>query len=96
MREAAISAGLVRSVSARDRDWRDRLHIITYGPSYPCSVRLKSHQSSQFSEPEAAAVHCAYLTDLHKLKPSQIFMICDAGGGTVVRLGLLLDHFWYP
>jgi hypothetical protein len=32
MRDAAISAGLVRSVSARDRDWRDRLHIITYGP----------------------------------------------------------------
>ncbi|KAI0282749.1 hypothetical protein BGY98DRAFT_953377 [Russula aff. rugulosa BPL654] len=63
MREAAISAGLVRNVSARDRDWRDRLRIIT--------------------EPEAAAVHCAYLTDLHKLKPSQIFMICDAGGGTV-------------
>ncbi|KAI0289645.1 actin-like ATPase domain-containing protein [Russula brevipes] len=63
MREAAITAGLVRSVGARDRDWRDRLRIIT--------------------EPEAAAVHCAHLTDLHKLKPSQIFMICDAGGGTV-------------
>ncbi|KAI0255423.1 actin-like ATPase domain-containing protein [Lactifluus subvellereus] len=63
MREAAITAGLVRSVGARDRDWRDRLHIIT--------------------EPEASAVHCAHLTDLHNLKPSQIFMICDAGGGTV-------------
>jgi hypothetical protein len=36
------------------------------------------------SEPEAAAVHCAYLTDLHKLGQSQNFMICDAGGGTVV------------
>lgn len=44
MREAAISAGLVRNVSARDRAWRDRLRIITYGSSYPCSVRLKSHQ----------------------------------------------------
>ena len=31
------------------------------------------------SEPEAAAVHCAYLTDLHKLRPNQNFMICDAG-----------------
>jgi hypothetical protein len=30
MREAAITAGLVHSVGARDRDWRDRLHIITY------------------------------------------------------------------
>lgn len=30
-------------------------------------------------------MHCAYLTDLHKLRPSENFMICDAGGGTVVR-----------
>lgn len=37
-----------------------------------------------FSEPEAAAVHCAHLTNLHQLRPSQNFMICDAGGGTVV------------
>jgi len=35
------------------------------------------------TEPEAAAVHCARLTDLHKLHPNQNFMICDAGGGTV-------------
>ncbi|THH28180.1 hypothetical protein EUX98_g6007 [Antrodiella citrinella] len=34
-------------------------------------------------EPEAAAVHCAYLTDLHKLKASQTFMVVDGGGGTV-------------
>lgn len=63
MREAAITAGLVQSSRAGDRDWRDRLRIIT--------------------EPEAAAVHCAHLTDLHKLQPNQNFMICDAGGGTV-------------
>ena len=31
-------------------------------------------------------MHCAFLTDLHRLRPSQNFMICDAGGGTVVRL----------
>ncbi|KAG8732129.1 hypothetical protein FRC10_001198 [Ceratobasidium sp. 414] len=35
------------------------------------------------TEPEAAAVHCAHLTSLHQLRPSQNFMICDAGGGTV-------------
>ncbi|KAG8989997.1 hypothetical protein FRB93_003373 [Tulasnella sp. JGI-2019a] len=63
MREAAIKAGLVQAAHARDRNWRDRLRIIT--------------------EPEAAAVHCAHLTDLHQLQPSQNFMICDAGGGTV-------------
>lgn len=32
------------------------------------------------TEPEAAAVHCAYLTDLHRLRPSQNFIVCDAGG----------------
>ena len=35
------------------------------------------------TEPEAAAVHCAHLTNLHNLKPSQNFIVCDAGGGTV-------------
>ncbi|KAG5735573.1 Heat shock 70 kDa protein 12B [Termitomyces sp. T112] len=35
------------------------------------------------TEPEAAAVHCAQLTDLHLLKPSQNFVVVDAGGGTV-------------
>ncbi|KAF9074482.1 actin-like ATPase domain-containing protein [Rhodocollybia butyracea] len=35
------------------------------------------------TEPEAAAVHCAYLTDLHRLQPSQNFIVADAGGGTV-------------
>ncbi|KAJ3572787.1 hypothetical protein NP233_g2855 [Leucocoprinus birnbaumii] len=63
MREAAIAAGLVQSSRAGDRNWRDRLRIIT--------------------EPEAAAVHCAHLSDLHHLKPSQNFIVCDAGGGTV-------------
>lgn len=63
MREAAILAGLVQSARAGDRDWKDRLKIIT--------------------EPEAAAVHCAQLTELHNLKASQNFIVCDAGGGTV-------------
>lgn len=35
------------------------------------------------TEPEAAAVHCAHLSNLHHLKPSQNFIVCDAGGGTV-------------
>ncbi|KAG8820632.1 hypothetical protein FRC17_010099 [Serendipita sp. 399] len=70
MRDAAISAGLVQSARAGDRNWRDRLRIITL-------------MYLGISEPEAAAVHCANLTNLHHLKPSQNFMICDAGGGTV-------------
>jgi hypothetical protein len=81
MREAAITAGLVQSSRAGDRNWRDRLRIIT-----SVDVLASKFSSKQPNrEPEAAAVHCAYLTDLHKLKPSQNFMISDAGGGTVVR-----------
>ena len=48
--------------------------------SVPTDVRVFD------SEPEAAAVHCANLTDVHKLGTGQNFMICDAGGGTVVRI----------
>ena len=51
------------------------------------------------TEPEAAAVHWAHLTDLHHLQPSQNFIVCDAGGGTVDLavykvncLCRLLDH----
>jgi hypothetical protein len=44
MRDAAITAGLVRSVGARDRDWRDRLHIITYASLHPRSIQSKFHR----------------------------------------------------
>lgn len=35
------------------------------------------------SEPEAAAIHASSLSTLHNLRPTQSFIICDAGGGTV-------------
>ncbi|GAA6025140.1 hypothetical protein JCM10207_006249 [Rhodosporidiobolus poonsookiae] len=63
MRESAIRAGLVQSARGGDRNWRDRLRIIT--------------------EPEAAAIHASTLSTLLHLRPSQSFIICDAGGGTV-------------
>lgn len=34
------------------------------------------------TEHEAAAVHCAFCADIDSLRPSQNFMIVDAGGGT--------------
>ncbi|ORY76553.1 hypothetical protein BCR35DRAFT_120949 [Leucosporidium creatinivorum] len=63
MREAAIRAGLVQSSRGGDKNWRDRLQIIT--------------------EPEAGAIHASTLSTLHHLRPSQSFLLCDAGGGTV-------------
>lgn len=46
----------------------------------PVSSYGKRTHLAPFREPEAAAVHCAYLTDLHKLKASQTFMVADGGG----------------
>ncbi|KAM0747949.1 actin-like ATPase domain-containing protein [Meredithblackwellia eburnea MCA 4105] len=63
MREAALRANLVQSSRGGDKNWRDRLRIIT--------------------EPEAAAIHASSISSLHNLQPSQTFIICDAGGGTV-------------
>jgi len=34
-------------------------------------------------QPLYTVPNCAHLTNLHQLRPSQNFMICDAGGGTV-------------
>jgi hypothetical protein len=44
------------------------------------------------TEPEAAAAHCAFLTDVHRLAPSQNFMIVDAGSRTCD----LAVSIWYP
>ncbi|GAA6022340.1 hypothetical protein JCM10207_003291 [Rhodosporidiobolus poonsookiae] len=35
------------------------------------------------TEPEAGAIHASTLATLHHLRPSQSFLLCDAGGGTV-------------
>ena len=48
-----------------------------------------TQSAAVYRKPEAATVHCAHLTNLHYLRPSQNFMICDAGGGTVV--GIYVD-----
>ncbi|KAJ7621724.1 actin-like ATPase domain-containing protein, partial [Mycena polygramma] len=51
-------------------------------PAYPGDVVWRDRLRI-ITESEAAAVHCAHLTDLYKLHPSQNFIVCDAGGGTV-------------
>ncbi|KAJ7778510.1 actin-like ATPase domain-containing protein [Mycena metata] len=50
--------------------------------AYPGDVHWRDRLKI-ITEPEAAAVHCAHLTDLHKLRISANFIVCDAGGGTV-------------
>lgn len=88
MREAAIRAGLVQSSRGGDKNWRDRLQIITCVLSP--AIRRPRHlifsvtdSPSSQSEPEAGAIHASTLSTLHHLRPSQSFLLCDAGGGTV-------------
>ena len=54
MRDAAISAGLVQSAHAGDRDWRDRLRIITY----VSSVIIASFMYSQDGEGNPKQPQC--------------------------------------
>lgn len=81
MREAAIRAGLVQSSRGGDKNWRDRLRIITCVALFP--LHFLALTSAPSREPEAAAIHASTLSTLHHLRPSQTFIICDAGGGTV-------------
>lgn len=86
MRTAAINAGMVQSASGGDRSWRERLRIITCASCYVyCEPpELRSHEvACSDREPEAAAIQASTMSSLFKLKPSQTFIICDAGGGTV-------------
>ncbi|KAH7909310.1 actin-like ATPase domain-containing protein [Hygrophoropsis aurantiaca] len=78
---------LVTCPAAWDAKGCDMMRQAAIDANLVQSARAGDHQWRDrlriITEPEAAAVHCARLTDLHKLKPSQNFMICDAGGGTV-------------
>ncbi|TFK97809.1 hypothetical protein BDV98DRAFT_534864 [Pterulicium gracile] len=58
-----------------------RAHLVY--PSGPENREWKGRLKLGITESEAAAVHCAHLTDLYRLRPSQSFMIVDAGGGSV-------------
>lgn len=85
IREAAVQAGLARKTRKQDKNWRNRLRVIRC-VQLPASLMSMYHAANNPlapSDSEAAAAHCASLTNLHQLSQSQNLMICDAGGGTV-------------
>jgi len=62
--------------------WSDKAKELTRQAAV--RARINRRDLMLISEPEAAALHCAtWCTDVH-LKEGDNFMICDAGGGTVV------------
>jgi hypothetical protein len=83
-----MSSGLVAPQGSPQYDGgRDRLHIVSYVVKLStCYTMFSDISSLPFpSEPEAAAVHSSLWKELN-VNPNQSFMVCDAGGGTVVRL----------
>jgi hypothetical protein len=62
--------------------WSDKAKEQTRQAAYAAGI--KAGDLTLITEPEAAAIYCAALCDELDLEPGDRFMICDAGGGTVV------------
>jgi hypothetical protein len=62
--------------------WSDKARQLTRKAAVAAGIEDAS--LTLITEPEAAALYCATLCDEVDLDPGDRFMICDAGGGTVV------------
>ena len=62
--------------------WSDKAKELTRKAAVMAGIRSES--LTLITEPEAAALYCATLCDEVDLGPGDRFLICDAGGGTVV------------
>ena len=63
--------------------WSDKAKELTTTAAVRAGI--KRRQLMLITEPEAAALYCATFCDEVALKAGDRFLICDAGGGTVVR-----------
>lgn len=68
--------------------WTDKAKDLTRKAALRAGI--PSDQLVLISEPEAAALYCATLCAEVDLKDGHFFLVCDAGGGTVVRVVLIL------
>jgi hypothetical protein len=62
--------------------WSDKAKALTRGAAVRAGI--ESESLTLITEPEAAALYCATLCNEVDLGPGDRFLICDAGGGTVV------------
>jgi molecular chaperone DnaK (HSP70) len=62
--------------------WTDKAKELTV----QAATRAGMENLVLMTEPEAAATYCATLCAETDLREGDIFLVCDAGGGTVVTL----------
>jgi hypothetical protein len=63
--------------------WSDRAKELTHQAAVKAG--MARHKIMLITEPEAAALYCASLYTDMDLRRGDRFLVCDAGGGTVVR-----------
>ena len=68
--------------------WSDKAKELTRQAALQAGI--PDHRLTLITEPEAAAVYCATTCTEVDLKEGDRFLVCDAGGGTVVTLFLLI------
>jgi molecular chaperone DnaK (HSP70) len=64
--------------------WSDKAKDLTRKAA--CHIGIPDRDLTMISEPEAAALYCSTLCHEVDLEDGDYFMVCDAGGGTVVSL----------
>ena len=63
--------------------WRDEAKELTKQAAERAGINRRNLML--ITEPEAAALYCAHLCEQSDIKVGDRFLICDAGGGTVVN-----------
>lgn len=67
--------------------WSDKAKDLTQKAAV--SAGIPRQDLTMVTEPEAAALYCSTLHHEVDLKDGDYFLVCDAGGGTVVTISLL-------
>jgi len=81
--QAFLTSVSIRYVLTVPAIWSDKAKDMTQRAAV--SAGIPSSRLTLVTEPEAAALYCSTLCHEVDLKDGDCFVVCDAGGGTVVR-----------
>lgn len=90
--QAFLSNVSIRYVLTIPAIWSDKAKDLTRKAA--TRVGIPKSDLTMISEPEAAALYCSTLCHETDLKDGDHFLVCDAGGGTVVRRTLTRLLIW--